>query len=51
MISCNYNGWADVPEDEREQMDAFEATGILPAVALMTRRLPAAPIAPQRKAA
>lgn len=26
MISCNYNGWADVPEEEREAMDAFEAS-------------------------
>jgi hypothetical protein len=25
MFSCDYNGWADVPEDEREALDAFEA--------------------------
>jgi len=25
MFSCNYNGWADVPEEEREALDAFEA--------------------------
>ena len=26
MLSCDYNGWADVPEDEREGVDAFELT-------------------------
>ena len=25
MFSCDYNGWADVPEEEREAIDAFEA--------------------------
>ena len=25
MFSCDYNGWADVPEDEREGIDAFES--------------------------
>ena len=25
MFSCDYNGWADVPEDEREAMQAFES--------------------------
>lgn len=25
MFSCDYNGWADVPEDEREGIEAFEA--------------------------
>ena len=24
MFSCDYNGWADVPEDEREAIEAFE---------------------------
>ena len=27
MFSCDYNGWADVPEEEREGIDAFEAAG------------------------
>ena len=27
MFSCDYNGWSDVPEEEREGIDAFEATG------------------------
>jgi hypothetical protein len=27
VISCNYNGWADVPEEEREGLEAFEAAG------------------------
>ena len=25
MFSCDYNGWADVPEDEREALEIFEA--------------------------
>jgi hypothetical protein len=55
MIGCNYNGWADLPEDEREGIDAFEAT--LPfslplkvVVVPMNPRLPVLNI-PQRKAA
>jgi hypothetical protein len=27
VFSCDYNGWADVPEEEREGIDAFEASG------------------------
>jgi hypothetical protein len=23
MLSCDYNGWSDVPEDEREGLDVF----------------------------
>jgi hypothetical protein len=29
VFSCDYNGWADVPEEEREGLDAFEAVGPL----------------------
>lgn len=25
MFSCDYNGWADVPEEEREELAVFEA--------------------------
>jgi hypothetical protein len=25
VFSCDYNGWADVPEEEREGIDAFDA--------------------------
>jgi hypothetical protein len=25
VFSCDYNGWADVPEEEREGVEAFEA--------------------------
>jgi len=25
VFSCNYNGWADAPEDEREALDTYEA--------------------------
>ena len=24
MFSCDYNGWADVPEEEREELEVFE---------------------------
>ncbi|MFL5402599.1 MAG: hypothetical protein ACJ8BF_07255 [Gemmatimonadales bacterium] len=24
-MSCDYNGWNDAPEDEREALDAYEA--------------------------
>jgi hypothetical protein len=30
VFSCNYNGWADVPEEEREGIDAFEAAPVPP---------------------
>jgi hypothetical protein len=30
VFSCDYNGWADVPEEEREAIDAFEAARPLP---------------------
>lgn len=25
MMSCDYNGWNDTPEDEREALDVYEA--------------------------
>jgi hypothetical protein len=25
VFSCDFNGWADVPEEEREGIEAFEA--------------------------
>jgi hypothetical protein len=34
VFSCNYNGWADVPEEEREGIDAFEAARVPPRAAL-----------------
>ncbi len=40
VFSCDYNGWTDVPEEEREAVDAFEAAPQLPAappVHLVTR--------------
>lgn len=30
MFSCDYNGWADVPEEEREGIEAFESAYSLP---------------------
>jgi hypothetical protein len=35
MFSCDYNGWADVPEEEREGIDVFEAAQSVPASSLM----------------
>jgi hypothetical protein len=29
MFSCDYNGWADVPEEEREELEVFEAVHLL----------------------
>jgi hypothetical protein len=58
VFSCNYNGWADVPEEEREAIETFEvaqpaATGtpVLPIPLLI--RVPASTIRslPERKAA
>jgi hypothetical protein len=51
MISCNYNGWADAPEDEREGLDVFEATRTGSANVSETRLLLPPPAIPQRKAA
>jgi hypothetical protein len=35
VFSCDYNGWADVPEDEREGIEAFEAASLsVPATVL-----------------
>jgi hypothetical protein len=36
MLSCDYNGWADVPEEEREGIEAFEAA--------RSRPLPSIPV-------
>jgi hypothetical protein len=56
VFSCNYNGWADVPEEEREGLDAFETARLpqLPAVvvALMIRGPVSLPrLLPRRRAA
>jgi hypothetical protein len=42
MFSCDYNGWADVPEDEREALEAFEA-GPAPTDVQPAGRLPLLP--------
>jgi hypothetical protein len=56
VFSCDYNGWADVPEEEREGIDAFEAAPVLPRAAVkvtlaLARSLAASPASLQRKAA
>jgi hypothetical protein len=55
VFSCDYNGWADVPEEEREAIEAFELGPQAPAAPLtqlviLTPALPP-PVFPQRKAA
>ena len=54
VLSCDYNGWADVPEDEREAMEAFESAcegsaNQLPPSCLLKQPPPAPQ--PQQKAA
>jgi hypothetical protein len=46
VFSCDYNGWADVPEEEREGLDAFEDRPVLPSKALVPARLVRGPILP-----
>ena len=54
MFSCDYNGWADVPEDEREAIEAFElstdAGADLPKRVIPVPGLPPQ-VLPKRKAA
>ena len=54
VLSCDYNGWADVPEDEREAIAAFESAcegsaNQLPPIGLLKQ--PAPSPQPQQKAA
>jgi hypothetical protein len=45
VFSCDYNGWADVPEEEREGLDSFEAARLLPPRALLPAPVIRVPIA------
>jgi hypothetical protein len=56
VFSCDYNGWADIPEEEREGVEAFEALPPAPRaaipVSLMIRpAVQPTDLVPQRKAA
>jgi hypothetical protein len=54
VLSCDYNGWADVPEEEREAVEAFELgreTPPDPPPALMIKVSMPPPLLRQRKAA
>jgi hypothetical protein len=45
VFSCDYNGWADVPEEEREAIEAFESVSQVPAIpAPSLVRVPALPV-------
>jgi hypothetical protein len=35
VFSCDYNGWADVPEEEREGVDVFESARVVPPKAVL----------------
>jgi hypothetical protein len=39
VFSCDYNGWTDVPEAEREAIEAFE----------IAQKHPSAPVIPQER--
>ena len=30
MLSCDYNGWTDAPEDEREELDCYFSDVVRP---------------------
>jgi hypothetical protein len=56
VFSCDYNGWADVPEEEREAIEAFEAalraqrpSGV--SVSIVRHSEAPSPRAPERRAA
>ena len=44
MFSCDYNGWSDVPEDEREAIDAFEVEKATAAVLVYAPALRSKPL-------
>jgi hypothetical protein len=44
VFSCNYNGWADVPEEEREGIEAFEAARVPPRAAVKVALALAEPV-------
>ena len=51
MFSCDYNGWSDVPEEEREGIEVFESLrqpAVLPGI---VRPLPPMMWVPQQRAA
>ena len=51
MLSCDYNGWADVPEEEREGVEAFELTHLVLRVRISKPLpLPAPKVEPRRAA-
>ena len=46
MFSCDYNGWADMPEAEREAIEALELGDPLRSGRAPLRELPPPPEAP-----
>jgi hypothetical protein len=51
MLICDYNGWADAPEDEREALEALDLQAPLRVERRRRPRMPAAYQAPTRLAA
>jgi hypothetical protein len=51
VFSCDYNGWADVPEEEREGIEVFEASRQSPVLPRTHGPLLPLKWVPQRRAA
>ena len=49
VFSCDYNGWIDVPEAEREAMETFELGLEHPRAPLIPRELRRPPFGPSRE--
>jgi hypothetical protein len=56
VFSCDYNGWADVPEEEREGLDVFEfgeqvSDGLFCPMLMFVAAMPDRVLRPERLAA
>ena len=48
VFRCGYNGWADVPEEEREGLDVLEASRDRPTAAVALTPSPTLLLLPRR---
>jgi len=51
MMVCDYNGWNDAPEDEREALDLVEPTLALSSLVVLPRLQPGDSPVPATEAA
>ena len=55
MYTCDYNGWGDMPEEEREAIEVFESGGVPSASAappiVLSLSKPSSGVLPRPKAA